>query len=176
MDDKQLKEEKTNDKSLKQETKEEVLDEKEGVKESEKENKYERLEKRIAELEDQLKRAVADYRNLERRSLEERGEAIKFANKKFIEALLPAFDTLFLAEKYTTDESVKLTISRIIEVLKENGIEKIGTHDAKYNAELMEVVEVVEGEKDKVIEEIRPGFTVYGKLIRPAQVKVGKGN
>jgi molecular chaperone GrpE (heat shock protein) len=34
---------------------------------------------------------------------------------------------------------------------------------------------VVEGEKEKVIEEIRPGFKVNGRLIRPAQVKVGKG-
>ena len=134
------------------------------------------LENRITELEEQLKRAVADYRNLERRSSEERIEAIKFANKQLIEALLPAFDTLFLAGKYTTDESIKLTIGRIIEVLKENGIEKIDTNDAQYNAVEMECVEVVEGEKDKVTEEIRPGFKVNGRLIRPAQVKVGKGN
>lgn len=134
------------------------------------------LENRITELEEQLKRAVADYRNLERRSSEERIEAIKFANKQLIEALLPAFDTLFLAGKYTTDESIKLTIMRITEVLKENGIEKIDTNDAQYNAVEMECVEVVEGEKDKVTEEIRPGFKVNGRLIRPAQVKVGKGN
>ncbi len=134
------------------------------------------LENRITELEEQLKRAVADYRNLERRSSEERIEAIKFANKQLIEALLPAFDTLFLAGKYTTDESIKLTIGRIIEVLKENGIEKIDTNDAQYNAGEMECVEVVEGEKDKVTEEVRPGFKVNGRLIRPAQVKVGKGN
>lgn len=130
---------------------------------------------KIAELDNQLKRAVADYRNLERRSYDERSEAVKFANKQLIEALLPAFDTLFLAEKYTTDESVKLTIGRILEVLQQNGIDKILVENVKYNPETMEVIELVPGEKDTVIEEVRPGFMIHGKLIRPAQVKVGNG-
>ena len=130
---------------------------------------------KITELEDQLKRAVADYRNLERRSFEERIEAVKFAGKNVIEALLPAFDTLFLAAKYTSDESVKLTLQRIVEILKENGIEKIVTENVQYNAETMEAVEVVGGDKDKVVEEVRPGFTINEKLIRPAHVKVGNG-
>lgn len=167
MDDKKIKkEEKTS------------TDLPESVDEKELEKKVDRvgqLELLVTELEDQLKRAVADYRNLERRSIEERSEAIKFANKSLVESLLPAFDTLFLAGKYTTDESVKLTIARILDVLKENGIEKIDTFGAQYNAQLMEAVEAIKGEKEKVIEEMRPGFTVYGKLIRPAQVKVGIG-
>lgn len=146
---------------------EELLEEKEG-------NNEEQLENKISELEDQLKRAVADYRNLERRSSEERVEAIRFANKQLVEALLPAFDILFLAGKYTQDESVKLTIRRILEILKDNSIEKIETENVKYSAETMEAVEVVEGEDGKIIEEVRPGFTIYGKLIRPAQVKVAQ--
>ncbi len=130
---------------------------------------------KIQELDEQLKRAVADYRNLERRSFDERSEAVKFANKQLIEALLPAFDTLFLAGKYTTDESVKLTIGRILEVLQQNGIDKIQCENVKYNADSMEVIEVVPGAKDTVIEEVRPGFMINGRLIRPAQVKVGNG-
>lgn len=128
---------------------------------------------KIEELSNQLKRAVADYRNLERRGIEQRSEDIRFANKNLIEALLPAFDTLILAGKYTEDESVKLTIGRVLEILKENGIEKVATIGAKYNADTMEVVEVVEGEEGEVVDEIRPGFLLHEKLIRPAQVKVG---
>ena len=131
------------------------------------------FENRIKELEEQVARAVADYRNLERRVADEKIEAVRYANRHFVEALLPAFDTLILAGKFTQDESVKLTIQHVLEVLRNNGIEKVNTLDAKYNAETMEAVEVVEGEKDKVIEEVRPGFTINGKLIRPAQVKVG---
>ena len=141
-----------NNKKIKQEKNEEEVDERDA---------------KIAELDNQLKRAVADYRNLERRSYDERSEAVKFANKQLIEALLPAFDTLFLAEKYTTDESVKLTIGRILEVLQQNGIDKILVENVKYNPETMEVIELVPGEKDTVIEEVRPGFMIHGKLIRP---------
>lgn len=130
-------------------------------------------EEKISQLEDQLKRAVADYKNLERRVIEEKKEIMKYANKELFLNVLPAFDTLFLAGKYTEDQSVKLTIQRILEVLKENGIEKIDTNDVKFNPEVMECVEVVEGEKDTIIEELRPGFALYGKLLRPAQVKVG---
>ena len=63
-------------------------------------------DQQIEELTGQLKRAVADYRNLERRNAEERIDAIRFANKQLIESLLPAFDTLFLAGKYTEDQSI----------------------------------------------------------------------
>ncbi len=161
---------KADKKDIKKEEEDLIVDE---VADKKEETESEKFENRIKELEDQLRRAVADYRNLERRSYEERIDAVKFANKQLIEALLPAFDTLFLAGKYTTDESVKLTIGRMLDVLKENGIEKIATDNAKYNAETMEVVEVVEGEEEHVVEEVRPGFTIYGKLIRPAQVKVG---
>lgn len=160
------------DKNLKNKKKEKIEDNNDESLDQEKE--VDERDLKIAELEDQLKRAVADYRNLERRSFEERLEAVKYANKNLIEALLPAFDTLFLAGKYTNDESVRLTIQHLLDILKENGIEKIATENVKYNAEEMEAVEVVEGDKDLVIVEIRPGFKVNGKLIRPAQVKVGK--
>ncbi len=133
-------------------------------------------EARIEELENQLKRAVADYKNLERRTEEERREVIRYANKDLIINLLPAFDALFLAAKFTEDQGVKLTAQRVLEILKEQGIEKVETNNVQFNAEEMECVEVVSGEKDRVIEEIRPGFKIYGKLIRPAHVKVGSGN
>lgn len=167
MDDQKIK---------KDEKKEEAADvsEKQEIHDNEKKSN-EHLEQKIKDLDDQLKRAVADYKNLERRSIEERTDAIRFANKTLIEQLLPAFDTLFLAEKYTKDESVKLTIARILQVLKENGIEKVETNGTKYNANTMEAVEIVDGEKDNVIEELRPGFIINGRLIRPAQVKVGRG-
>ena len=128
---------------------------------------------RIKELENQLLRALADYQNLQRRVDEEKKEIMKYANKDLLTQLLPAFDTLFLAGKYTEDESVKLTSQRIEEVLHENGIERINTSHVKFNPETMEAVEVVEGDHEAIIEEVRPGFLLYGKLVRPAQVKVG---
>lgn len=148
----------------------EELDEELETKEDKEKKQF---EKRIEELEDQLKRAVADYRNLERRNIEERNDAVRFANKELVTSLLPAFDILMLANKYTSDENIKLTVAKILEILKENGIEKVVTDGAKYNADTMEAIDVKDEKSDQVIEELRPGFTLHGKLIRPAQVKIG---
>lgn len=132
------------------------------------------LEKKLLRTEDQLKRAVADYRNLEKRVTEEKKELIKFANKELLLSLLPALDTLFLADKYTEDQGIKLTVKSVIESLKHVGVEKIDTENKRYDPQTMECVETVEGKEDMIIEEAKPGFTLYGKLLSPALVKVGK--
>lgn len=137
------------------------------------ESEIKKLKERIESLEDQLKRAVADYRNLEVRQREEKIEFIKFANKNLIESLLPAFDTLLLAEKYTDDQNFKVTVKHVLDVLSQAGIERVKTEGNKFDPVTMEAVEVVNGENDKVVEETQPGFVLYGKVIRPARVKVG---
>lgn len=139
----------------------------------EKLDEVEELKARNAVLEDQLKRAVADYRNLENRNREERIEFVKFANKNLIESLLPAFDTLLLAEKYTDDQNLKITVKHILDVLKNAGIERVETVGKNYDPATMEAIDVVEGKENEVIEEAQPGFVLSGKIIRPARVKVG---
>lgn len=165
MDDKKLKQKKEEEEIV-----EEKLDSEENLEED---SKLLELEDKVNGLEDQLKRAVADYRNLENRNREEKLEFIKFANKNLIEQLLPAFDTLLLAEKYTEDNNLKITVKHILEVLKNAGIERVETVGKEYKADTMEAIEVVVGDKDKVIEETQPGFTLFGKVLRPARVKVG---
>ena len=134
------------------------------------------LEQRVTELEEQLARAVADYRNLEKRFEDEKREFVKFANRDLLLRLIPAFDTLVLAEKYVTDEGIKITIKHLQESLRDVGVEKIQTEDQIFNPETMEALSTSEGEENKVLEELRPGYSLNGKLLRPAQVKVGKQN
>src|SRR3989344_9194723 len=134
------------------------------------------LKQKIEDLENQLLRAVADYRNLEKRTEEEKREFVKFANRDLLLRLIPAFDTLFLAEKYIADEGIKITIRHLQDALREQGVEKIRCEGEMFDPEKMEVVATDAGEENKVLEELRPGFMLNGKLIRPAQVKVGKGN
>lgn len=140
----------------------------------EKKQNNEELEARIKELEDQLLRSVADYRNFEKRNEEEKKEFVKYANKELLERLIPVFDTLFLAGRHTQDQGVQLTIKMLLDTFAEIGINKIKTEEEMFDPQLMEAVETVNGEDGKVVEEIRPGFTLYGKLLRPAFVKVGK--
>lgn len=139
-----------------------------------KSNQLEELEQKVRELEDHLKRAVADYRNFEKRMEEEKKETIKYANRELLLRLIPAFDTLFLAEKFIKDEDLKVTIKHIGNVLSDVGVERVETVGKIFDPNFMEAVATEEGEDHKVIDEIRPGFMLYGRLLRPAQVKVGK--
>lgn len=132
------------------------------------------LENQIAELSDNLKRALADYQNLEKRVLSEKADIVRYANQELLSKLLPSFDNLYLAEKYIEDEGIKLTVQKLTENLEEVGVKRIKALGEAFDPNTMECVEVVEGEKDIVVDEIRPGFKLFDKVIRPAAVKVGK--
>lgn len=133
------------------------------------------LDTRIKELEDQLTRAVADYRNLEKRFEDEKRDFVKYANRDLLLRLIPSFDTLFLAEKHTSDEGIRITIKHIQDNLREVGVERVKCEGEVFDPERMEVIVTEEGEENKVLDEVRPGYLLNGKLVRPAQVKVGKG-
>lgn len=132
------------------------------------------LKKRNEELETQVKRLLADYQNLEKRTQAERGEIIQLANKELLLRILPALDTLMLAAKHITDEGLRLSIAQFHDALRQEGVEKIETAGKQFDPHTMECFETVEGEEGKVIEEAFAGYKLFDKIIRPAQVKVGK--
>jgi len=127
----------------------------------------------IENLENQLKRAVADYQNLEKRAQEERGIWIKTANKDLLLRILPGLDSLILADKHTKDEGVKIAIKHFLDILEEVGVRKIDTIGKDFDPKLMEAVATIEGQPGKVVEEARSGYTLYDQVLRPAQVLVG---
>ena len=132
------------------------------------------LKKNLEELENQLKRSLADYQNLEKRVEENRVEWIKMANKQLLLRLLPGIDALILAEKHTKDEGITLSIKKILDILEDEGVKKIETKGLDFDPKLMECVCAVEGEEGKVIEELKPGYLLHENLLRAAQVTVGK--
>ena len=146
------------------------------MKKQEETKKHEKQEnEEFKNLENQLKRALADYQNLEKRVISEKSEWIKLANKGLLLRLLPAIDNLILAEKHTQDEGIRLSIDKILNAFKEEGIEKIETIGRNFDPNLMEAVHTTESEEGKVAEEVRVGYTLFGQVLRPAQVAVGKG-
>jgi molecular chaperone GrpE len=126
-------------------------------------------------LENQLKRALADYQNLEKRVLDEKSTWIKIANKDLLLKLLPGLDNLILAEKHTKDTGVKISIEHFLQTLEQVGVKKIQTVGLSFNPEFMEAVATIEGEEGKVVEEVRAGYTLFDIILRPSQVVVGKG-
>lgn len=135
--------------------------------------KAEQLEEKVKEIENQLKYTIADYRNREKRIEEERAEFVKFANNELLTRLLPAFDTLLLAEKYIEDEGLKISVKKMLNVLEDVGVRRIPTEGKEYDPHKMEGIEIVDGEENKVIAETRPGFMLHDKVLIPALVKVG---
>lgn len=128
----------------------------------------------FANLENQLKRVLADYQNLEKRTAEEKSSWLKIANRNLLLKLLPGLDSLLLAEKHTQDEGVKLSIKHFLDILENEGVKKIETIGRDFDSNLMEAIGTINGEEGKVIEEARTGYMLFDSVLRPAQVIVGK--
>lgn len=120
-------------------------------------------------------RALADYQNLEKRTIEDQHEMRLYATKNFLEKLLPIVDNLERAETHIQDEGLTIAMKELHAMLAKHGVEKIEVLGKSFDPYTMECIEVVEGEKDTVIDMTNPGYTMHGKLLREAKVKVGGG-
>lgn len=147
------------------------------------------LEKQVADLTQQLKRhtevasrAQAELQNAKIRLEKESMELRKFASETALRKLLPTIDNLQRALKtlpkdIENNEWVKGIVALEQEFLKqvgELGLKKFESLGKPVDPERHEVLMEGLGEAGKVIEVIEDGYELYGKVIRPAKVKVGK--
>lgn len=147
--------------------------------------KISELEQKVADLENQLRRAVADYRNLEKRVSEGRSELTNFMGTELIKRLLPVLDHLetvvekgrqVLSEHSESKEWVKgveLAAREFKQVLQQEGLDEI-VADGVFDPSLHEAVDTQEGEDNKILKVVRKGYTLNGKVVRPSQVVVGR--
>lgn len=126
------------------------------------------------ELENKYKRALADYQNLEKRTREERINWIKTANKELLLRLLPVLDTLLFTKQHSQDKNLEISAAQFLDVLKNEGIERIEAEGKEFDPKTMECIQTEEGEEGKVVAELRPGYLLNGVVLRAAQVKVGR--
>ncbi len=132
------------------------------------------LEQKVQELENNWKRALADYKNLEKRVSEEREEFVKYSNWVLISKLLPILDNLELLNAHMNDEGMNMILKEFKQILFEEGLEEIDAENKDFDSSLMDAVEIVEGEEGKVMEVMQKGYLLKNKVIRPAKVKVGQ--
>lgn len=139
---------------------------------------FDALQDLAGKLENQYKRAIADYQNLQRRVQEEKSEWIRTANKDLILKLLDVLDTLMLAQKHLQDPGLGLSIQKFLDILQKDGVTLFVTLGLNYDPALMNVVSTKKVEKDdmkgKVVEEVTSGFMQYDKILRAANVIVGE--
>jgi len=118
-------------------------------------------------------RALADYHNVTKRSQEESQLVRQFAGQAIIEKLLPVVDVLQKAQEHCNDKGLDIAMKTMDMFLRDIGVTPIAVMGKLFDPYTMECIEMVEGEKDQVLEVVEKGYTLYDKLIRPAKVKVG---
>jgi len=127
------------------------------------------------EFDDQLKRALADYQNLEKRVEEERKLLSKLSASLLIEKLLPVLDNLEKAQVHLKDEGLEIVLKQFKEILTQEGVEEIAAEGAQFNPHYHEAVESQQGEQDNlVIKVLTKGYKIEDTILRPAKVIVSK--
>lgn len=160
----------------------------------------EEAHERIADLEDRALRAAAEAENVRRRADRSIENAHKFALEKFVEDLLPAVDSFERAvdaasnhtkgEAHTkgegdstlkamaaTAEGLELSLKLLTHAMERQGIAVVDPIGAPFDPSLheaMTMVDSVEAEPGTVIEVFQKGYTVNGRLTRPARVIVAR--
>lgn len=148
-------------------------------------NKLKKCQQEKQEYLDGWQRAKADLINYRRRQEEQMKEWQKLINQGLICELLPVLDSLEAGisnyelritnnkEKDSDLENIK---KQLWEILKKHGLEEIKSLGQKFNPEFHETVESVESDKEEgtIVEEVQKGYTLNGKVIRVAKVKVTK--
>ena len=129
----------------------------------------------LLDLESKWKRAVADYRNLERRIEQGKAEMVKFANASLLDKLLAVLDDLERAEAHLKDKGLTMAVNQFRQVLKTEEVEEIKALNEAFEPESMDCAEICQGPENVVVEVCQKGYRLAGKVLRPAKVRVGKG-
>ncbi len=137
--------------------------------------KLDSLEAKTLELDNSLKRALADYQNLERRLEKNKTEYVQFANQSLLDKFLPILDHLELAQNHLKDPGLQMVIENFYNVLLSEGIKEIPALHQTFDPNLMDCVEVVAGPKDQVTKVLTKGYLYHHKVLRPSKVEVGNG-
>ncbi len=151
----------------------------------------EELSSQLQELSSQLEEAnasrlrlAADFDNFKKRARQEQLETMKFAAATVAEKLLGVLDNADLALAQVpegTDETwlkgIKLIFQRLEEVLNEVGVQRIESVGVPFDPKLHEAIgSEPSGEypEDTVVVELRPGYRMHERVLRPALVKVAR--
>ena len=136
---------------------------------------------------DRLLRITADLENYKKRAARERQDAIKFANESLLARLIPALDNFDMALAAANNaeggsmDSLKTGITMVYNQLKaalqEAGLEEIDAANQPFDPKLHEAVsqqESAEVPEGHVLQQLRKGYRLRDRLLRPASVVVAR--
>ena len=146
----------------------------------------ESLNQQLLDAKDQALRAAAEAQNVRRRAEKDVENAHKFGLEKFCRELLAVVDNLERAQDQvnTDDETLKpllegieLTQKSFIDVLAKFNLERVDPVGEPFDPQLHQAMAMVENpdmEANTVMDVMQKGYTLHGRLLRPAMVVVSK--
>lgn len=144
------------------------------------------LKAELVQTREQALRAAAEAQNMRRRAEQDVEKAHKFALEKFVGDLLPVADNLERsidaarapgADFTTIVEGVDLTLKSLLDALKRHKVEQLDPKGEPFDPQLHQAMTMVpqpEAEPNSVLDVFQKGYTLNGRLVRPAMVVVAK--
>jgi molecular chaperone GrpE len=135
---------------------------------------------------DRLLRERAEVENYKKRVARERTDAIKYANESILQKLIPVMDNFeaalaaFSSEQANTQtlqQGVSMISSQLKSALQDAGLEQIDATGQPFDPALHEAVSQQESPdvpEGQVLQQLRKGYKLRDRLIRPATVVVAK--
>ncbi len=145
----------------------------------------EKLAADLAELNQRFLRTAADFENYKRRTAQEKDDLLKYSNAKLMGELLPVMDNFQLALKSPAEsleaqnvvKGVEMIYRQMVQVLEQAGLTKIEAVGQPFDPNRHEAIMQVDDDsvpEDTVVEELRAGYMLKERVIRPSMVKVSK--
>jgi molecular chaperone GrpE len=138
----------------------------------------EKLKFELKEKNDKLLRSIADFQNLQKRMEKELDTCTIKTKEKYLSELIDLYELL---KKAISDENpkegLKLIINNLENFFEKEGIRSINCIGEKFDHNLHHAITTVENnecEDNTIIEEVKKGFIVNDKVIRPSHVIVSK--
>ena len=144
----------------------------------------ENLKKERDSLYDRLLRKQAEFENYKKRMDRERSEYLQFASAELMKELLGALDSFDIAIRNAADagkdgentlRGFELIYKQLQDTLARFGLKPIEATGKKFDPNVHQAVSTQAAtgvEENTVVEEMRKGYTLNGRLLRPAMVSV----
>jgi len=147
--------------------------------------KNEELAAQVASLKDRLLRGQAEWENSRKRILREKDDAVRYAAEGLLERLIPVLDNFEMgmqAAKTATDaraiaQGLEMVLAQFQQVLAEAGVEVVDATGQKFDPHRHEALghhETEEHPEGHVMTQMRKGYKLRDRLLRPASVFVAK--
>lgn len=143
-------------------------------------DEYDRLKEDRDQLFDRLARLQAEFDNARKREARDRAEFRDFSVVNTVEQFLPVLDNFQLALRADGSAEqlragVELIVRQMEEILRSLGVQAVPAKDVVFDPRVHEALEMIERTDlpdHHVLEEVRRGYTLRDRLLRPALVRV----